>query len=52
MPSRASDVPGYLPMTSPMTPQRPEGLLLLPGLEIPTLEEPGSLDGLLAYDPK
>ena len=32
--SRASDVPGYLPMTSPVTPQRP---LLLDGLETPTL---------------
>ena len=49
-PSRASDVPGYLPMTSPVTPQRPEGPLLLPGLETPTLEGPGSFDSLLAYD--
>ena len=43
----ASDVMGYLVMTSPVRPKRPLSLL---GLETPTLEEPGSLDILLAYD--
>ena len=50
MPSWALDVPAYLPMTSPVMPQRPEGPLLLPGLETTTVEGPGSLDSLLAYD--
>ena len=49
-PGRASDVPGYLRMTSPVSPHRPEGPLLFPGLETPTLEEQGSLDILRAYD--
>ena len=47
---RSSDVLGYLPMTSPVTPQRPEGPLSLLGSGTRTLGEPGSLDSLLAYD--
>ena len=47
---RASDVPGYLPMTSPISPQRLKGPLSLLGLDTPALEEPGSLDSLLDKD--
>ena len=31
-PGRSSDAPGYIPMTSPVTPQRPEGSLSFLGL--------------------
>ena len=51
---RVADVPGYLPMTSPVMTQRPEGPVSFLGLETPTLEEPGSLDSfprLLQFDP-
>ena len=50
MPRQSPDAPGYFPMTSPVTPQRPEGSVSLLGSETPTLWEPGSLDSLLAYD--
>ena len=47
---RCSDALRYLPMTSPVTPQRPEAPLSLLGSGTPALGEPGFLDSFLAYN--